>query len=58
MVLVVADSSDVVPDGGVMAEVALLHIRVFHARDLLRNHVKVLHVMAGRSLVALRTVEG
>ncbi len=58
MMFVVADSSDVVPDGGLMAQVALLHIRVFHACDLFRNHVKVLHIMTGRSLMALRTVEG
>ncbi len=38
-----------------MTEEALIHFGLFHARDAHRNHFEMHHVVARRSLVALRT---
>ena len=65
MVFVIAKAADVVPDGGLVAAIALGHascsatsgyLRIFLSGDLLRNHVEVHHVVAPWSLVALRAV--
>ena len=49
-----SDALDVVPRGRLMAEEALADLRVRLARDAHRNHFEVHHVMARRSLMALR----
>ena len=67
VMLVVANAADVVPGRGLMAAVALVHtshaaalsdLGIFLARNLLRHHLEVHHVVARRSLVALRAVSG
>ena len=52
--LVKADAANVVPRGRLMAKEALADLRVRLARDAHRNHFEVHHVMARRSLMALR----
>ena len=52
--LVPADPADIVPGVGLVAEVTLLNAGVFLARYHHRDHVEVVHVMAGRRLMALR----
>ena len=52
--LVKSDAPNVVPRGRLMAEEALADLRVRLARDAHRNHFEVHHVMARRSLMALR----
>ena len=54
MVFVEAGAFNVVPRGRLMAEEALTHLGLFHARDAHRNHFEMHHVVARRSLVALR----
>ncbi len=54
MVLIEADTFDVVPRGGLMAEKALIDLGFLHVRDGHGNHFEVHHVMARRGLVALR----
>src|SRR4051812_4529807 len=56
VVLVPAHAPDVVPAIGRVAEVALLDLGVLLPGDNLRHHAEVLHVVARRSLVALRAV--
>ena len=65
MVFVISNAADVVPDGGLVAAIALGHasysatsgyLRIFLSGNLLRNHVEVHHVVAPWSLVALRAV--
>ena len=65
MMLVIANAADVIPGRGLMAAIALVHLRwpaasgylrIFLSGDLLRNHVEVHHVVTRRSLVALRAV--
>src|SRR5712691_5117862 len=58
VVLVPTDSPDVVPCIGLVAEEALRDVRVLDPCDRHRDHVKVLHVMAGRGLVALGAIHG
>ncbi len=62
--LVVADSFDVIPRSGLMAPITLIDLSyatafgnppIFLFSHRLRDHVEVLHVMARRGLVALRT---
>ena len=55
MVFVPADAFDVVPRGGLVAEEALVHLRVLLSRHLHRDHLEVHHVMTRRSLMALGT---
>src|SRR6266568_7516254 len=52
--LVPSDAANIVPGVGLMAKVALLHARMFLPCHHHRNHVEVMHVMAWRSLMALR----
>lgn len=40
-----------------MAEIALIDLGIFHARHTHRYHSEVLHIVAGRSLMALRAIE-
>lgn len=56
MVLIPADTFDVVPRVGLMAHVTLIHLRVRLFRNLLRNHLEVFHVMARRRLVTLSAI--
>src|SRR6266545_1313326 len=57
MVLVPADAANIVPGIGLMAQVALLDPRMFLSRHYHGNHVEVVHVVAGRRLVALCTFD-
>ena len=54
MMLVKADALDVVPRGGLMAEEALIDLGVRLAGHFHGDHLKVHHVVARRSLMALR----
>ena len=58
VMLVEADTHDVVPTCGVVASEALFDARVLLAGNAFGNHRKVAHVVAGRCLVALRTLLG
>lgn len=56
MMLVPANSANIVPGIGLMAEVALLNPGIVLARHRLRDHLEMMHVVAWRCLVALRTI--
>lgn len=58
MVFVPADAANVVPGVGLVAEVALLDSRVMLPSHHHGKHVEVVHIVAGRRLVALRTFDG
>ena len=53
MVLVEADTFDVVPRSGLMAEKALIDLGLSHVSDGHGDHFEVHHVMARRGLMAL-----
>ena len=63
---VISNAADVIPRGGLVTAITLVHLgcpaacsylRIFLSGDLFRNHVKVHHVVTRRSLVALSAVE-
>ena len=53
VVLVPPHAADVVPGGGLVAEEALVYLRVLLTGDLHRDHLEVHHVVARRRLMAL-----
>lgn len=58
VMLIPANTFDVIPGCCFVAQIALPRISVLNACDLFRNHTEMLHVMAGGSLMTLRAVMG
>ncbi len=56
VMLVPAGSQDVVPRGRLVTLITLVDPRVWLTGDAGRDHLEVHHVVAGRSLMALRAI--